>query len=389
MVSGFDSVVNRENWDQYESRIERNTHRLIHMLSEFKAPRLGRSSEGLPITDGDRQPCADQSRPPDSDWKAKSKDSAQGIKATFFCLGWLAERYPKLIREIWKQGHEIACHGYNHLLIYKMTPEQFREDVRRSKKILEDLIGEEVIGYRAPSYSITKDSVWALKILAEEGYRYDSSIFPIRHDRYGIPDAPRFPFKILFDNGNLPFRLSPSFEADHQALKLQPCSPAAPADETSPASGLFLRGLHPIPSAGPSPCTLRPAPCDLSLLEVPASTVRLFNVNFPVSGGGYFRLFPYRMIRNTLRRINREENLPFLFYLHPWEMDAEQPRIQGAMIRSRFRHYINLSKTEKKFKMLLGDFHFSPIREVMRQYGTLPQQPRMVSGKRILSFGNP
>ena len=174
MVSAFESVVKRDDWDKYESRIERNTQRLLDILDE----------------------------PLDTRHSALRTP----VRATFFCLGWIAERYPDLIKEIHRQGHEIACHGYDHQLIYKLSPDQFRRDVRKSKELLEDIVGEEVIGYRAPSYSITRKSLWALEILAEEGYRYDSSIFPIHHDRYGIPDAPRFPFVIpLNGNSNLEF----------------------------------------------------------------------------------------------------------------------------------------------------------------------------------------
>ena len=292
MVSAFESVVTKENWQLHESRIERNTHRVLDIL-----------------------------------------DAANGnndVKATFFCLGWVGEKYGNLIREIGRRGHEIACHGYDHQLVYRMTREQFREDVLISKRILEDAVGKSVIGYRAPSYSITEKSLWALEILGEEGYRYDSSIFPIHHDRYGIPMAPRFPFLVTRngDGGNgvpVPVRL------DQMPL------------------WNVKRGDS----------------CEDGIVEYPISTVKVLGCNIPLSGGGYMRLFPYGVIRKGLSRINDGEKQPFVFYLHPWEFDPEQPRMTNISVLSRFRHYVNLDGTADKLKRLLNDFKFSSMADVI------------------------
>lgn len=310
-VSAFEGVVKREDWDKYESRVERNTCRVLDILSDQESLLPSRPSPFTP--DGaDLPPLGSNPRPP------------AGPRATFFVLGWVAERFPRLIREVHQQGYEIASHGYDHRAVYDMSPVEFREDVRKSKKILEDICGFEIIGYRAPSYSITKKSLWALEILAEEGYRYDSSIFPIYHDRYGIPDAPRFPFAVCF-NGKGCVNFS---------------------DVLSPGAS-----------------SLRPRFSD-ALLEFPISTVGFFGQNIPVSGGGYFRLLPYSFVRLGLKRINEVEGRPFTFYLHPWEMDSSQPRIQGAGVFSRLRHYSNLAKTEMKFRELLKEFSFSSMRDI-------------------------
>ncbi len=245
------------------------------------------------------------------------------------------------MRAIRDQGHEIACHGYAHQLIYKQTKEEFREDIRKAKAILEDITGSEVTGYRAPTYSITDQSLWALRILAEEGFTYDSSIFPIRHDLYGIPSAPRFPFLIHFDADDQ-FRFLP-------LPLLQHCNAAEPqhAPLGLPQHGSIAAPQH-------------------FLYEFPLSTVRFLNMNFPISGGGYFRLFPYSFIKWGLKRINRKEEAPFIFYLHPWELDSEQPRVRGASLRSRVRHYTNLSKTEEKLRRLFSSFHFFSIGDFLR-----------------------
>ena len=292
MVSAFESVVRKEHWRKHESRIERNTHRVLDILDD---------------ADGDH-----------------------GVKATFFCLGWVGERYPHLIREIERRGHEIASHGYDHQLVYCMTPEQFRRDVLISKQILEDASGKEVIGYRAPSYSITEKSLWALEILGEEGYRYDSSIFPIHHDRYGIPTAPRFPFLVRLNGQGGEGTAVP---ADFGQM------PPWNADRVDVRDG--------------------------AIVEYPISTVRMMGVNVPISGGGYMRLFPYGWIRQGLSKINYVEKQPFVFYLHPWEFDPEQPRMANISVLSRFRHYINLSGTAGKLRRLLSDFTFSSMREVI------------------------
>lgn len=259
-VSAFETTVQFENWNRYESRVERNTYRVLDLLDEYH------------------------------------------VKATFFVLGWVAEHNPTLIQGISSRGHEVASHGYAHRLIYTQTQDQFRDETRRAKKIVEDIIGQPIIGYRAASYSITAESLWALDVLAEEGFRYDSSIFPIRHDRYGIPGHKRF-FHVLNGNGHLP------------------------------------------------------------IAEVPLSTVRIAGLNIPVAGGGYFRLLPYAVTHLALLYLNRQEGQPAVVYFHPWEIDRDQPRIQAGRL-SRFRHYTNLARMEGKLRSLLANFSFAPIREV-------------------------
>lgn len=262
MVSAFADVIRPEDWHTYEGRVEQNTKRLLALLSEF------------------------------------------GVRCTFFVLGWVAERYPALIREMHEKGHEIASHGYNHRLVYSMGPALFREDARKAKATLENLTGVPVNGYRAASYSIIKSTLWALEILAEEGYTYDSSIFPVHHDRYGFPEARRFPWLIETKSG-------------------------------------------------------------ARILEVPPSTVRAFGKNIPVAGGGYLRLFPLRLIKYAISSINRREGHPAIIYMHPWEIDPEQPRMRGKRL-SVFRHYVNLGKTLHKLRSLLQKFRFAPIREVLK-----------------------
>jgi polysaccharide deacetylase family protein (PEP-CTERM system associated) len=259
-VNAFDRVVPRQRWDTFESRVCRNTERLLDIFD------------------------------------------SHGVTATFFVLGWVAERFPALVASIAKRGHEVASHGYAHRLIYDQTPDAFRDDVRRAKDLLESSTGVHVDGFRAPSYSVTERTLWALDVLIEEGYRYDASIFPIRHDRYGIPSSPRHPYVMTRARG--------------------------------------------------------------SLVEAPASTVRCAWINLPVAGGGYFRLLPYEWTRWGIRRINRAEGRPAIFYLHPWEIDPSQPRIPAGRL-SRFRHYRNLEKTESRLGRLLGDFRFSTVRQVL------------------------
>ena len=250
------------SWQSFESRVVRNNERLLEMFAEAK------------------------------------------ITATFFVLGWVAERYPSIVRQIRAANHELASHGYGHQLIYSLTPEQFREDVRRAKGLLEDQGGVAVAGYRAPSYSITRRSLWALDVLLEEGYTYDASIFPIRHDTYGIPDAPRHPYVMTRDRG--------------------------------------------------------------PLVEAPPSTVRLLGKNLPMAGGGYFRLLPYGWTRWGIARVNRVERKAAIFYLHPWEIDPEQPRLDVGRL-SRFRHYRNLDQTEDRLRRLLRQFSFAPLAQVLQQ----------------------
>lgn len=257
-VSAFESPMRRRHWEQFESRVEVNTERLLGLLAK------------------------------------------NGVRATFFILGWVAERYPSLVRRIASGGHEIASHGYGHELITGQTPVAFREDIRKAKGILEHILSQPILGYRAPSFSITKDTMWAPQILVEEGYIYDSSIFPVLHDRYGLPSA------------------NPEV---HQLLT---------------SSGL--------------------------LWEVPPSTVKYMGVRLPVAGGGYFRLYPYAILRALLRKLEGE-GCPLVMYMHPWEFDPDQPRMEGSMM-SRMRHYLNLDKTESRMQSLLQDFSFAPIREV-------------------------
>jgi polysaccharide deacetylase family protein (PEP-CTERM system associated) len=262
-VTNLAQVVPRESWGSHESRVERNTDRLLHTFAD----------------------C--------------------GVTATFFVLGWVAERFPRVITRIAALGHEVASHGYGHSLVYDQTPAAFREDVRRSKTLLEQVCGQRVEGYRAPSFSITSRSLWAFDVLVEEGFRYDSSVYPIRHDRYGIPDAPRHPF--------------------------------------------FLHRR-----AG-------------TLLEVPGSTVRVGMVNLPIGGGGYFRQLPYQWTRWGIGQVNQVERRPAVFYLHPWEIDPDQPRLAAGVI-ARLRHYRNLDRTEARLRRLLQDFRFGPMRVVVDRY---------------------
>lgn len=256
-VSAFDDVVRRDEWDNFQSRVEKNTETFLDLLD------------------------------------------AHNVKATFFVLGWVAEKYPQLIKKIDNSGHEVACHSFYHRLVYTQTPDEFRDETKRTRELLENITGKAVIGYRAPSYSITKNSLWAIDILEELGFQYDSSIFPIHHDRYGVPDAPRFQYSF-----------------PHKKI-----------------------------------------------IEIPISTYPFLGKNIPVSGGGYFRLFPFFLTEFFLKSINKKENKPFIFYLHPWELDPAQPRIDNASALSRFRHYVNLDKTADRLEKLLGNFNFTTIRD--------------------------
>jgi len=358
-VHAFSDVIKYDDWSNFECRIERNTDHLLEMLGEVKTQHSTLSTQNSESSNSVLSPQPSQlsnaaalstSSPHHSSTSSPKNDSAinnqqstinNPIRATFFVLGWIAERYPDLIRRIQKEGHEIACHGYAHRLVYTQSREEFRQDVKRAKSILEDVTGKEVIGYRAPSYSITNKARWAFEVLAEEGFKYDSSIFPIRHDFYGMPEAPRFPFAVsLNGNNNVEFSVL-NFE--------------------------FNSSKNPTLDTQHSPLDPRPSPLDPrhSLIEFPLSTVKLFGANFPISGGGYFRLFPYPLIRKGLKSINQKEGKPFIFYMHPWEIDPDQPRVKGASSRSRFRHYVNLHKTEDRFRRLLEDFQFSTIRELL------------------------
>lgn len=263
-VSAFDRVVSRGEWATLESRVVKNTERLLGIFDDAK------------------------------------------VSATFFFLGWVAERFPALVHATVRAGHEIASHGFGHQLVYSLTPDEFRDDVRRSKQLLEDVSGQRVRGYRAPSFSVTNKSLWALDVLIEEGYEYDTSIFPVHHDRYGIADSPRHTYVI------------------------------------ERAAG--------------------------SIVEVPGSTVRLGGVNLPVAGGGYFRLLPYAWTRAGIGKVNRSEHKPVVFYLHPWEVDPDQPRF-AVGTTTRLRHYSGLRATETRLRRLLYEFKFGTVAEMLHQTG--------------------
>lgn len=266
-VAALSSAIPRSSWAGRELRVERNTERLLAILAE------------------------------------------RGVYATFFVLGWLAERTPGLVRRIAEAGHEVACHGYSHQLVYKQTPAEFREETVRAKHCLEDTIGHSVLGYRAASFSITRQSLWALDALIDLGFRYDSSIFPIHHDLYGIPGATPEPHRVS-------------------------------------------------------------APSGRTLAEFPMSAANFFGLQVPVSGGGYFRILPYWLTRAGLKQINERRGRPFAFYLHPWELDPAQPRIKvGAF--SRFRHYTNLSRCEARLQRVLSEFAFTSMYECLQQGGLL------------------
>lgn len=263
-VTAFERHIKPDEWDSYPLRVEGNTLRILDMLDEF------------------------------------------ALRATFFVLGWVAERLPSLVKEIHRRGHEIACHGYAHQLVYRLSPEEFRKDVSRAKSILENLCGERVNGYRAPSYSIMTRSLWALDVLVEEGFSYDSSIFPISHDVYGIPGGKRFPHEISTHSGRI--------------------------------------------------------------REFPISTYPLkiggWQAQVPIAGGGYLRLFPAQLVARAIKSINSKENQPVIIYFHPWEIDPEQPRIRAGF-KSCFRHYLNIERMELKIRHLLNSFRFSSAQAVL------------------------
>jgi len=276
-VSAFEHHIDRDTWDDQPCRVERNIDAILEMLAEH------------------------------------------GSAATFFTLGWIAERYPALVRKIVAAGHEIASHGHGHARASEQTQSAFVEDVRRAKSILEDVSGVRVLGYRAPSFSIGRSNLWALSALAEAGYAYSSSIYPIRHDHYGMPDSPRFAYR---------------------------------------------------PEAAPA------------LLEVPVTTVRLLSRNFPAGGGGYFRLLPYALSRWSLRRVNRLDAQPCVFYFHPWEIDPEQPRMRGVGAKTRFRHYVNLGRMRGRLRELLRDFRWDRMDRIF-----LPDQAGVTEAQWSASTG--
>ncbi|HEY6353015.1 MAG TPA: XrtA system polysaccharide deacetylase [Burkholderiaceae bacterium] len=256
-VSALAPLIDRATWDTRPCRVERNVGRLLELLAR------------------------------------------NGAHATFFTLGWIAMRYPHLIREIVAGGHELASHGFGHLRASDQSATEFRQDVRRAKHLLEDIAAQPVRGYRAPSFSIGYTNPWAFDVLVEEGYRYSSSVYPIAHDHYGMPDAPRFAYQA------------------------------------------------------------RP-----KLLEIPITTTRLFGRNLPAGGGGYFRLAPYRVSQWAVKRVNRIDRRPAIFYMHPWEIDPDQPRVPGTSMKTRFRHYINLGRTEPRLSRLLQDFRWGRMDDV-------------------------
>ena len=263
-VSAFADNIEQHEWDEHPLRVENNTYKLLDLFDEYQ------------------------------------------VKATFFTLGWVAERKRDMVMEIARRGHEVACHGYSHQLVYNQTPEVFQQETIRAKSILEEIIQRPVLGYRAASYSITEKSLWALDILAESGFVYDSSIFPVRHDRYGMPDTPEHPYHLKTPAGH-------------------------------------------------------------SIIEFPLSTAKILNYRLPVAGGGYFRLYPYWLSKAGLKQINRQQK-PFIFYLHPWEVDPEQPRISASWF-SRFRHYNNLDKCEPRLRNLMSDFQFTTTWDVISDLG--------------------
>jgi polysaccharide deacetylase family protein (PEP-CTERM system associated) len=265
-VSALADSIGRDTWATRESRVAGNVHKLLAIFEKFDA------------------------------------------RATFFVLGWVAERYPHLVREIAQHGHEIACHGLSHRLVYDQSREEFYEETRRAKQLLEELTGSAVLGYRAASYSIVRRSLWALDVLVDLGFSYDSSIFPVHHDRYGISDAERSPHRLSTPGGKV-------------------------------------------------------------IVEWPLSTAQVLGLKIPVSGGGYFRILPFWVTRWGLKSINRQ-NRPFIFYLHPWEIDPEQPRVSASWL-SRYRHYTNLDKSEHRLQVLLREFRFTTAREGLAQLGLL------------------
>lgn len=262
-VEAFADRIERARWPEFVSRVRPNTERTLELLRRT------------------------------------------GTRATFFVLGYVAERDPALIRKVAEAGHEIACHSHLHRRVHRLSPAEFRQDVRRARAAIEDATGVRVLGFRAPTFSITLDSLWALDILLEEGFEYDSSIFPVRHDLYGIPSAPRF--------------------------------------------------LH-----------QRALPSGRSIWEIPMSTVRLGGVNLPAAGGGYLRLLPLPVTRWAIRRIHRRDGQPVILYFHPWELDPEQPRL-SANWKSRFRHYTGLKKTEARLERILAEGKFEPLINLVRR----------------------
>jgi polysaccharide deacetylase family protein (PEP-CTERM system associated) len=263
----FAGVVRPDEWPSLESRVIEATTRLLEMLSEART------------------------------------------SATFFVLGWVAARHPGIVRAIHAQGHEVACHGYGHQMITRQNRADFVEDVQRAKKTIEDVTGSSVIGYRAPTFSVVQETLWSLEVLSENGFKYDSSIFPIVHDRYGIPGAPRFPHRRAAGDG-------------------------------------------------------------VEIAEFPLSTIVRLGCRFPVAGGGYFRLFPYGVTQAAVRYLNNVEGQPAIVYLHPWEIDSGQPRLPVGRV-AWFRHTVNTEAAERKLRRLIEEFSFAPVRDVLSGAGLL------------------
>ncbi len=286
-IHAYSRVISKESWAAYPARVEDGLNRVLGMLDEF------------------------------------------GVRATIFVLGWLAERKKRLVRQCRNLGHEIACHGFDHQAIYLNGPSHFREDIRRSKSLLEDIIGAPVLGFRAPTYSITPKTMWALRIIAEEGFVYDSSLVSIRHDYYGFPGAREEPFVLRFGNSEERLR--------DQVL------------------------------GRPASCAERDGD-GLSLAEFPIRTARFGRLRIPVCGGGYFRFWPYTVTFRAMKRMEEEGN-PFIFYIHPWEVCRDLPRVPGVGFRSRFRTHLNLGRTENRLRRLLKDFRFSPAEDVLDRNG--------------------
>ncbi|MBI1313465.1 DUF3473 domain-containing protein [bacterium] len=274
-VSGFADRISPREWDDYPSRVVASTQRILRVLD------------------------------------------AQQTAATFFVLGWVANRFPELVREIRQSGHEIGCHSYWHRLVYELSPEEFRADLIASRDVLQDITGEPIRLYRAPSFSITRRSLWALQILVEEGFTGDSSVYPVYHDRYGIPEADPAPHCIV--------------------------TPAGTLD------------------------------------EFPGTALRFAALRLPVSGGGYFRLYPFRFSCFCLDRYSRQSNRPFVFYIHPWEVDPDQPRLPGRLL-SRFRHYQNLATTEHKLNALLPRFRFATMTDSLASIADSPREYPLTAG---------
>ncbi len=270
-VSAFAPLVRRADWDAHPSRVVPNTGRVLDLLDEHE------------------------------------------VRATFFVLGWIGERFPGLVRQLADRGHEVSCHGYSHRLAYEQQRDEFRQETQRARQVLQDATGQPVLGYRAASFSIDRRNPWALDVLAETGFAYDSSLFPIRHDRYGVPGAPR--------------------------------------------------RIHELTT-----------PSGARLIEVPPSTVELFGARLPVAGGGYLRLLPGVLTRWAIGRLNRAEAMPAIVYVHPWELDPGQPRIAAPLL-TRLRHYTGIRRTSSRLGELMRRFRFGPLRDVIRAHGPAGSAP--------------